>query len=263
MAPVSYFALPMLFDRRRIAFTIAAFSFLGIGILQLYSKQILIGRPPFTGTGEWYDTLLALTVGVLLISCGILSLMQRPVSIVAIITAAFVISYCVLPNLWFVVNGDTGIALTGFGKGASLAAGLLVLTTASPSQWETRRRKIIIQVCRYALGFFLAASGIQHFLFGPFVMTLIPAWIPGPEFWTYTAGVLLVLIGLCLMSGIKQKIALQFGALMIFSWVLIIHIPRAFFTVRNINELTSLFEAVAFASLLFILSRADFVEEPK
>jgi hypothetical protein len=48
---------------------------------------------------------------------------------------------------------------------------------------------------------------------------------------------------------------------MIFSWVLIVHIPRAFFTVRNINESTALCEALAFASLLFILSRAEVIDE--
>jgi uncharacterized membrane protein len=159
-----------------------------------------------------------------------------------------------------VVNGDTGIALTGFGKGASLATGLLVLTAAAPSQWETRRSKIIMQVCNYAFGFFLMTSGIQHFLFASFVMTLIPPWIPFPEFWTYAAGGLLTLSGLCLITGFKRRIALRFSAFMIFSWVLVLHIPRAFFTVPNINEWTALCEALAFASLLFILSRADFIK---
>ncbi|HYF68722.1 MAG TPA: hypothetical protein VD884_11325 [Ohtaekwangia sp.] len=37
--------------------------------------------------------------------------------------------------------------------------------------------------------------------------------------------------------------------------------PRAFFTVRDINEWAALFEALAFASLLLILSRADFNDE--
>jgi uncharacterized membrane protein len=244
----------MLFCRRRIGFIIAAFSILSIGVLQLYSKQILIGRPPFAVTGEWYGTFLAWTVGVLLIVSGILAVMRQSVNIVSVITAAFVISYCVLPNLWLAVNGDTGVALTAFGKGASLATGLLVLTAAVPSQWEARRSKVIMQVCNYALGFFLTASGIQHFLFAPFVMTLIPTWIPFSEFWTYATGVLLTLSGLCLITGFKRRIVLRFSAIMIFSWVLILHIPRAFFTVPNINEWTALCEALAFASLLFILS---------
>jgi uncharacterized membrane protein YphA (DoxX/SURF4 family) len=187
--------------------------------------------------------------------------MRRSAIIVSPITAAFIIFYCVIPNLWLVINGDIGIALTGFGKGISLATGLLVLTAAVPSQAETPRNKLIIHLCNYALGFFLMTSGVQHFLFASFVMTIIPSWIPFAGFWTYAAGGLLVLTGLCVMTGFKRRIASRFGALMIFSWVLIVHIPRAFFTVRNINEWTALFEALAFASLLFILSRADFVGE--
>jgi uncharacterized membrane protein YphA (DoxX/SURF4 family) len=251
----------MVFDQRRIAFIIAAFSFLSIGIMQLYASQVLIGRPPFAATGEWYGPFLAWTVGVSLIISGLLAVVRPSVSIITVITAVFVICYCVLPNLWLVVNGDTGIALTCFGKGISLATGLLVLTAAAPSQHGTRRSKVIMQVCVYSLGFFLMASGIQHFLFAPFVKTLIPPPIPFPGFWTYAAGGLLALSGLCLITGFKRRVALYWSALMIFSWVLIVHVPRAFFTARSINESTALFEALAFASLLFVLSRAGFIEE--
>jgi uncharacterized membrane protein len=250
----------MLFDHRRIAFIFAALSFLSIGALQLYSKEILIGRPPLAVMAEWHSTFLAWTVGILLIICGTLAIMRQSLTVVSAITAAFVICYCVFPNLWLVVNGDTGVALTGFGKGISLATGLLVLMAAAPSQRETRS-KVIMQVCTYALVFFLLASGIQHFLFAPFVMTLIPSWIPFAGFWTYAAGVLLVLSGLCLIFRFKRRIAFRFSSFMIFSWVLMLHIPRAFFTVVNINEWTALCEALAFASLLFILSRADFIGE--
>lgn len=243
----------MLFDDRRAAFIVAALSFTFIGVLQLYSKQILIGRPPFPVADAWQGWLLAWTVGVLLIITGALAITRQPVTIAAFILASFVVCYCVLPNLWLVLNGDTGAALTGFGKGASLASGLLVLTAAAPSQWQTRRSKIMTLVCNYALGFFLTASGIQHFLFAPFVMTLIPSWIPFGEFWTYATGVMLIVSGLCLVTGFKRRLALYTSSLMIFSWVILIHIPRAFFTVRNVNEWTALVFASVFASVLYIV----------
>jgi uncharacterized membrane protein len=251
----------MVFDNRRLAFIFAGFSFLAIGVLQLYSGQILVGRPPFSLIGDLYGPFLAWTVGALLIIEGALVIMNQSRNIVSGITAAFIICYCVLPNLWLLVNGDIGVALTGFGKGISLATGLLVLRGAAPYERQTHRSQVIMHACNYCFGFFLTASGIQHFLFAAFVVTLIPSWIPFPGFWTYAAGGLLVASGLCLITGFKRKMALYFSALMIFSWVLIVHIPRAFFTVQNINEWTALSEALAFASLLFILSRAEFIDE--
>lgn len=265
VCPGSTFGLSiiMVLDPKRIAFNFAAFAFLSIGVLQVYSKEILIGRPPLTLIDGWYGTLLAWTVGVLLIANGILLIMRRSAIIICAIGAGFVLLYCVLPNFWLVAGGDTGIALTGFGKGISLATGLLLLTAVLPFQTKTQRNKVIMLSCNYALGIFLLTSGVQHFLFAPFVMTLIPSWIPFAGFWTYAAGGLLALGGLCLITGFKRRAALRFSAIMIYSWVLILHVPRAFFTVQNINEWTALFEALAFASLLFILSRENFIEEKK
>jgi uncharacterized membrane protein len=251
----------MALDNRKLAFVFAGLSLLGIGVLQLSSGQILVGRPPLPSMGEWYGPPITWTVSALLIIKGVLVIMRKAATVVSGILAAFIICYCVLPNLWLLVNGDIGIALTSFGKGISLATGLLVLRAAAPDERETRRNQVIIHACNYCFGVFLTASGIQHFVFAAFVVTLIPSWIPFPEFWTYAAGGLLVASGLCLITGFKRTMALSFSALMIFSWVLIVHIPRAFFTVQNINEWTALSEALAFASLLFILSRAEFIDE--
>ncbi|HYF68721.1 MAG TPA: hypothetical protein VD884_11320 [Ohtaekwangia sp.] len=196
----------MAFDHRRITYVFAAFSFLSIGVIQLYAGQVLIGRPPLP-LGGWSGTWLAWIVGVLLIMCGVLAIMRKSAIILfSALTAAFVILYCVLPNLWLVFNGDVGIALTGFGKGLSLVTGLLVLSAATPSQRQTGRNKMIMRICNYALGFFLLTSGIQHFLFASFVVTLIPTWIPFSEFWAYAGGVFLVISGLCVITRLQLRI---------------------------------------------------------
>jgi uncharacterized membrane protein len=54
-------------------------------------------------------------------------------------------------------------------------------------------------VGRVCLAAFLISSGVQHFLFAPFVVTLVPAWVPAPLFWSYFAGVALIAGGVGLL----------------------------------------------------------------
>jgi uncharacterized membrane protein len=243
----------MSFEPGRIAFNLAAFSFMFIGALQLYAKQILIGRPSIQLVEGPLIVAMSWVTGTLLIVVGVLAMIRKSSLPLAVVAAMFIVGYCVLPNLWLLINGDVGMALTGFGKGISLAAGLLVLAKASQAHGEKLRGHVIVLACVCAFGFFFVASGVQHFLFADFVATLIPSLIPFPIFWTYAAGVFLIISGLCLLTGFKRSEALVFSSLMVLSWVLLLHLPRALFIAPGVNEWTALFEAIAFASLPFLL----------
>jgi uncharacterized membrane protein len=100
-------------------------------------------------------------------------------------------------------------------------------------------------------------SGVQHFLFASFVKGLVPGWIPGALFWTYFAGVALIAGGVGLMMPKTRRAAGIAVGLMISSWVVLLHIPRALAAATPAarrNEWTAVFEAVAFAGIAFILT---------
>jgi uncharacterized membrane protein len=110
---------------------------------------------------------------------------------------------------------------------------------------------------RLAYGFTYLFFGIEHFLYRDFVATLVPAWVPGPVFWTYLAGGALVAAGLGLLTGIAGRLAGGLSGLMVFIWLLVLHLPRAVAdpTGMHGNEVSSVFEALAFSGLGFILWR--------
>jgi hypothetical protein len=98
--------------------------------------------------------------------------------------------------------------------------------------------------------------GIDHFLYTDFVMTLVPAWIPGPHFWTVFAAVALIGAGAGIMLRIQLKpIAFLLGT-MIFLWLILLHIPRAAIApvTDKGNELTSVFEALGFSGIAFVIA---------
>jgi uncharacterized membrane protein len=106
----------------------------------------------------------------------------------------------------------------------------------------------------------MIAFGIDHFLYVQFVVTLIPSWIPFEYFWTYFAGVALIGGGAAILFRIQLRLAGILTGVMMFLWLLILHIPRSIATpeVANGNEVTSVFEALAFSGIAFTLAYGYF-----
>ena len=88
-----------------------------------------------------------------------------------------------------------------------------------------------------------------------FVASLVPAWIPGHAFWTYFAGTALIASGVAMITRIKARLAATMLGVMLLTWVLVLHIPRAIADPYSGigGEWTSVFEALAESGIAFIL----------
>jgi uncharacterized membrane protein len=109
---------------------------------------------------------------------------------------------------------------------------------------------------RYFFAFLLIVFGIDHFLYAKFVATIVPGWVGVPMFWTYFAAVALIAGGLgIVVKRVAWPASLLVGV-MIFLWVLMLHIPRAIADpYTNVgNEWASVFEATAFSGMAFMLA---------
>lgn len=106
---------------------------------------------------------------------------------------------------------------------------------------------------------FLILGGVQHFVYADFVAKLVPAWIPGPLFWVYFTGIALVAGGVGMLVPNTARLAALMAGLMIFLWVLLLHIPRALADLHVPAEMSGVFEALAMSGIAFILAdrRAD------
>ena len=138
------------------------------------------------------------------------------------------------------------------GKAFALGGGALIvaatLRTGSPgAAW-------LVPVGRVCLCGFLILGGIQHFIWAKFVASLVPAWIPGAMFWVYFAGVALIAGGLGMLLPPTARLAAALTALMIFLWVILLHIPRALVAPRGANEATAVFEALAMCGIALMLA---------
>jgi len=107
---------------------------------------------------------------------------------------------------------------------------------------------------RFLIAISLVVFAVQHFMYARFVATLVPAWIPGHLFWAYFTGLAFVAAALAIAAKNMVRLAAMLLGTMFFLWVVLLHIPRVAGAIRNGNEVTSLFVAVAMCGLSFALA---------
>jgi uncharacterized membrane protein YphA (DoxX/SURF4 family) len=149
----------------------------------------------------------------------------------------------------------TGFRWTNPLKVLALVGGAIVLAVVVPQEDEPRAwaEKGPI-VAALLFGVFLAVCGIQHFRYADFVDTLVPTWVPpGPRPWTLFTGLALLAGGIGVLVPRVARLAAICSGLMIFLWVLLLHIPRAW-TMRSAFELAGVFEALAMSGIAFMLA---------
>jgi uncharacterized membrane protein YphA (DoxX/SURF4 family) len=96
--------------------------------------------------------------------------------------------------------------------------------------------------------------GTVHFLYPEAVANFIPNWIPVRLFWAYFTGVAFWAAGLAILSGVLARLASRLLAMMLSSWVLILHIPRVAAAVGDRHEWNTLFLAVAQTGAAWIVA---------
>src|SRR5579864_5125316 len=72
----------------------------------------------------------------------------------------------------------------------------------------------------------MAVFGADHFIASKIVAATVPAWIPGHLFWAYFVGTALFAASLSLATKKHSGLAASLLSAMIFSFVLLIHVPN-------------------------------------
>jgi len=243
--------------------TFFAIALLGLGVEHIVFHEFVTGRAP-----AWPDAVPGKLLwvngsGVLVILAGVFIVMRRGGRQAMLGLGLMVFVWALLRHLP-IVAGDALLAgsWTRAGKalafvGGSLAvAGTLPPIPAAAGGWSRYANTTgpFVRFGGICLGCFLIVSGVQHFKFTTFVVTLIPEWFPGNHmWWAQFAGVALIAGGLGLLVTRTTRLAGLMVGLMLFSWVLIVHLPRTF---TSVSDGIALFEALAFSGIALAMAGA-------
>jgi uncharacterized membrane protein len=239
----------------------------GIALQQLYYGEF---RPALILQWPAWLPLMAfftdLTSAALIFLCFLIILNRsgRTWALVLAILFMFLFLAFQVPFMLFVYTEPLEIgAWTNPLKTLAISGGALVV--AGSFQDENKNTLVqkffspFIPLGKFFFSFMLIIFGIEHLVYTAFVATLVPSWIPWPVFWTYVAAIALIGGGMAIMFNIKRRTVAKLAGIMLFIWFLILHIPRAieYPDVLKGNELTSVFQALAFSAVAFLIAMED------
>jgi uncharacterized membrane protein len=203
----------------------------------------------------------AYLVGVVLIATGISIITNKEARASALAVGVLFLACVVfLQFLHFSAVIHDGTERTRAFEPLALSAAAFalaaLLTVQTLHTFGTSANAKLILFGRLVFGFSMVVFGIQHFLYAPFLATLVMAWLPWHLFWIYFTGGSMVAAGLAFGTAILARVAGLMLGLMFLLWVLLLHLPRVLAHIHNQDELTSLFVALAFSGASFIFAAA-------
>ena len=233
----------------RMGRVLSAIGMIGVGALALAYTDFVL---------EWTNVpdhlparaAFAYVHGAILVLAGIGLLFDKTVRVSALILELVWLVWALLRVPTVIANWRS---LGSLAEVFAITSGFLLLAGIVGPRTETKRKEAL--AARYCFALCMPAFGVVHFLYPAAVASWVPSWLPAHMFWAYFTGTAHCAAGLAILSGVLAGLASRLFAIMLSSWVLIVHIPRVFATPRDRHEWTTFFVALILTGLAWILAQ--------
>lgn len=105
---------------------------------------------------------------------------------------------------------------------------------------------------RVVFGLMFVVFGLNHFMNTQQMTGAVPEWMPGGIFWVYLSGVAMLIAGISIIINKKAALAALLLAILIFSFVLFIHLPKLLG--GDMSAMTSVLKDTVIASAALFMS---------
>jgi uncharacterized membrane protein len=202
--------------------------------------------------------------GLYLIVSGILIIAGKKVKATSIILAYVLILFLLIGHLpWRITHNPGRIGeWTNVLKLMSFIGGAFLVSTGSTENISNKFLQTLSKLAPYGKYFFavmLLVFGFDHFYYVEFVSSLVPKWIPFPVFWSYFTGICLFGAGLAIFINFRIKLISHLLAIMLFVWLLTIHLVLAirFPHWNNGENSTACCQCLAFTGIALMIGGAS------
>jgi uncharacterized membrane protein len=255
-------------------FLILGWWLLAIPMVAFGLQQLVVGRFTTRLTPGWPSEtpppvalVYVLSLGILAAGLAMVLDRRRGRGIAIVFGASILVAFLAmhLPHL-VAAPQDRMVWLRAL-KGLTLASGAFVVAATARRLNRTPThgfnlgfisdRTLFTTACT-VMGIYMVYCGYLH-LSGPTgVAKLVPTWIPGAVGWAWFTGIALVLGGAGFWLPAVRRLAAALSSVMIFLWVILLHIPNAVTSSGfGSNATTATFEALAFSGLALVVAAAS------
>ncbi len=209
--------------RRQLAALAALALGLGaLGVLSVVSGDFAFQWQPVPPELPARGT-LAIAVGLLEIVAAVLLVSARLRTAGAWLAAALLLGWTSL-HVPSVARHPASIAdWLGIAETAAMASAALMFAAEQAGIAAAAAAR------RGGMGVFGLAAilfGVSHFVYADFTASMIPAWLPQRVALAYFTGAAHALAGVAILSGVLRTLAASLEALMMASFVVLVHVPR-------------------------------------
>lgn len=238
---------------------IFALGIIALGVLQFFTGDYILGRPPELTWPVWAAAMPGKQVwaylsGSLVIIAGLAIILNKKARLAAIFIGVMFLAYS------FLMRHLTAMSDTGNGfKSLALGGGAFIVADSFAEKEKPGPRSslvnnyLVFTGCLF-ISLFFFWGGIAHFKFDDFVINFIPSYIPVRTFWTYFCGIALLAAASGLIFIRTRMLASLFSGLMILLWFFLLHIPRTVQAPQDFKEWMGVFESFSFSGILFVLA---------
>jgi len=231
----------------------------GLGVLLLSDTFVYVWVPVPLWV-PWRHALACATGALMLVSAAGLLWRKTVVLSSAILAFLFLSWLLVLQVPRVIAKPGKEILWAGGGQIATLVAGgwILFAILASPAEgpesWFRGGRGVRMARLLYAVA--LPLFGLHHFFDAAGAAEAVPAWLPLRLGWAYLTGAGHVAAGVAILLGIVPRLASTLEAVMITSFVLLVHVPGVIGAPGDRLQWTMLVVASALGGAAWIVARS-------
>jgi len=231
---------------RQVATIAAGLLVVYLGILNAAYRDSLLTWQPTPDGASWKMPFAYLSALILIVA-GIAILSPQWRARGAMLGAGWIGLWALLLHLPHVAIDHNTAALLGLGEASANALGLATLT----GWFNAEKRAMLV---RLGFGLCLVVFGASHFVYADFTAQMVPAWLPDRIGLAYLTGSIHALTGACLLAGIRVRLAAVIEALMMSSFVLLVHVPGVAGSPQDRMQLTMLGMAGLLATAAWLVA---------
>jgi uncharacterized membrane protein len=197
-----------------------ALTMLAIGVLGLLSHDFApIWQPVPSGFPD--RQLIAALCTFVSLSCGVGLLIKRTSAPAALLLLAYLLIWTIVFKIPFIIGAPlVEGAYQSWGENTVLIAGAWAFYASLVEGRKSLGSSLLggaagLRTSRVLYGLALIAFGLSHFVYLDLTAPLVPAWLPAPVFWAYSTGIIYLVTGVALVTGILARLGAAAAAFQI------------------------------------------------